>query len=74
MAALAAAFSNLTLRGKDPIHRADRAKTDAFIEQGGKDLSRGLIGEAGCAQMPKASVSAMILLVMPPRERPMAWL
>lgn len=53
VAALAAALRNLTLRGKDPIHRADRTEVDAFVQQGGEDLSGCLIGEAGCAQMGK---------------------
>ena len=53
MATLAAAFRNLTMGGKDAIHRADGAQIDAFIEQGGIDFGRGLIREAGRAQLGK---------------------
>ena len=53
MTTLAAAFRDLALRGKDSIHRADRAKIDAFIKQGGKDLGWGLIFEPGGVQMGK---------------------
>jgi hypothetical protein len=48
-----AAFCNLAMGGKDAIHRADRTQIDAFIKQGGIDLSWGLIRKAGCAQMGK---------------------
>ena len=50
---LSAAFDDLAMGGKDAIHRSDRAQIDAFIEQGGIDFGRGLIREAGCAQMSK---------------------
>jgi hypothetical protein len=53
VATLTAALRNLTMSGKDAIHRSDRAQIDAFIEQGGIDFGRGLIREAGCAQMSK---------------------
>ncbi len=57
MTALAAALSDLALGGKDAIHRADRAKIDAFIEQGRVDFGRGLIGEAGRTQMGKRLIA-----------------
>ena len=57
VATLAAAFDDLALTCKDAIHRADRTQIDAFIEQGGVDLGRGLIREAGCAQMGKHLIS-----------------
>ena len=53
MATLTAALCNLTMGGKDAIHRPDGAQIDAFIKQGGIDLGRGLIRETGCAQMGK---------------------
>jgi hypothetical protein len=53
MATLAATLRNLTMGGEDAMHRADRAQIDAFIQQGGIDLGRGLIREAGRAQVGK---------------------
>ena len=53
VATLTTTLRNLTMGGKDAIHRSDRAQIDAFIEQGGIDFGRGLICEAGCAQMGK---------------------
>lgn len=53
VATLTAALCNLTMGGKDAIHRADGTQIDAFIEQGRINLRRGLVGESGCAQMGK---------------------
>ena len=46
MAQLLAAFADLAVLSEDAIHGADRAVVDAFIEQGGVDFGRRLIGEA----------------------------
>ena len=54
---LSAAFDDLALGCKDAIHRANRTKIDALIEQGGIDLGRGLVAEAGCLQMGKHLIS-----------------
>ena len=42
MTTLAAAFDDLALGCKNAIHAADPTQTDAFIEQGGKDLGQSL--------------------------------
>jgi len=47
MTQLPAALLDHAVLVQDPIHGADRAEEDAFIEQGGVDLSRGLIDEPG---------------------------
>ena len=53
MTSLAASFRNLRMGGEDPIHRADRAKIAAFIEQCRVDLGRGLVRETRGPQMSK---------------------
>jgi len=53
MAALPTTFRDLALGGQYPIHRADQAKMDAFIEQCRVDFGRGLIGKTRGAQMGK---------------------
>ena len=45
VAALAAAFCDLALGGKDAIHRADPTKVDAFIGQRRIDFGGCLVGE-----------------------------
>ena len=47
VATLEAAFCNFALSRQYPIHRADRAKIVAFIEQGGKDLGQPLGSGSG---------------------------
>src|SRR3954453_23147979 len=50
MAELVAAFADLALFGQDAIQGADRAKIDAFVQQGGIDLRGGQIDEPGGSQ------------------------
>jgi hypothetical protein len=50
---LLAAFADLAVLIEDAVHGTDRAMVDAFIEQGGVDLGRRLIGEARCVQQVK---------------------
>ena len=53
LATLAAAFHDLGMGCKDPMHAADRTQTDACIAQGGMDPGRGPVGKAGGPQMSK---------------------
>src|ERR1700712_4153672 len=50
MAELVAAFADLTVFGQDAIQGADRAKINAFVQQGGIDLRGGQIDEPGGSQ------------------------
>jgi hypothetical protein len=56
VATLTAALCDLAMGGKDAIHRSDRTPIHAFIEQGGIDLGRGLVGEAGSANFRKKMI------------------
>jgi hypothetical protein len=53
VATLTAALCDLAMGGKDAIHRSDLTPIHAFIEQGGIDLGRGLVGEAGSTNFSK---------------------
>jgi hypothetical protein len=46
MAQLLAAFADFAVLAEDAVHSTDRAMVDTFIEQGGIDLGRRLVGEA----------------------------
>ena len=45
MTQLSAPFANFAMLAQQPIHRADRAMIDAFIQQRGVDFRGGLIRE-----------------------------
>jgi hypothetical protein len=48
---LVAALLQLPVLGQDAMHGADRTEINAFIDQHGKDLRRGLVAEALQVQM-----------------------
>jgi hypothetical protein len=50
VAELIAAFSDLAVFHQDAIHRTDRAKIDALVQQGGIDLGGGLVDKPGRSQ------------------------
>ena len=54
MAALAAAFGDLTMGGEDAIHCADPTKVDAFIAQRRIDFGGCLVGKPRGPQLSQA--------------------
>ena len=67
MAELIAAFADLAVFGQDAIHGSDRAKIDAFVQQGGVDLGGGQIDEPGSSQ--KIEYMAAFFRSKGPRRR-----